>query len=136
MINFSYKGFHGCESICGIDIYPINEYIVVVATELVENMGTSITNAFETLCANVVKHFGISIEKVIWIEHYLIDTLPDAGIKQDDDTWGFISAEMGRDDKIDGSKTSFEDLTQEDVDEILDDDSEFGLAELVVIRDN
>ena len=136
MTEFEYKGFHDCESVCGIDIYPINEHVVFIATELVHNKGTSITNAFETLCPSAVKHFGYSLDNVVWIEHYPMNSLPDAGEEGDSDTWAFVATQLKKDGKIDPSKTSFENLTQEDVDEIIEGDFQFGLAELVVIRDD
>ena len=42
---FSYRGCHGCESLCRLRVYEEpGKPAVVIATELEENPGTSITN--------------------------------------------------------------------------------------------
>lgn len=43
---------------------------VVIATELPDNPGMSITNAAEEVAAAVCRDFGLEPERLVWIEHY------------------------------------------------------------------
>jgi hypothetical protein len=43
---------------------------VVLVTELEDNPGTSITNMAEGLATEVVRAFGLSLDALVWIEHY------------------------------------------------------------------
>jgi hypothetical protein len=70
-----YAGFHNAPSHCRIRIYQQDGRVpVVIATELADNPGTSITNLAEQLCAEVIRaRFPARFEEeepVIWIEHY------------------------------------------------------------------
>jgi hypothetical protein len=69
---FHYKGFHGCDSKCGLEIKRHDEKITVVLTELDDNPGTSVTNMIEHLATMVYHQFlkGIPVENITWIEHY------------------------------------------------------------------
>jgi len=71
---YTYKGYHGCDSKCGL---AINGNIVMV-TEIEDNEGTSITNMAERLATQIIREFNIRPEKLIWIEHY-----PERGSKYD-----------------------------------------------------
>jgi hypothetical protein len=53
---------------------------VVVATEIPDNPGTSITNAVPKLAADVCKTFDLPHEAMVWIEHYPRD---NRGYKHD-----------------------------------------------------
>lgn len=64
---YKYKGYFDCESVCDISIK--NKYMVV-ATEISENRGTSITNMVEDLAFHVCNDFNIKPKDLIWIEHY------------------------------------------------------------------
>jgi hypothetical protein len=44
---------------------------VVVATEAPDNEGTSITNMAESVATQVARTYGIPLDKLIWIEHYV-----------------------------------------------------------------
>src|SRR6185503_8773416 len=44
--------------------------VVVVATELPDNPGMSITNAAEELAGTVCRDYGIDPERLVWVEHY------------------------------------------------------------------
>jgi hypothetical protein len=61
-----YKGFHGFDSHCDIQINGN----VVIATELNSNKGTSVTNFAEYLATEICKKYNIPMEKLVWIEHY------------------------------------------------------------------
>ena len=67
---FLYRGFHACPSYCWLRIYTAPGQSVVLATELDENPGTSITNAAERLAMNVARTFGLTLDSLRWIEHY------------------------------------------------------------------
>ena len=72
---FTYAGYWSQDGVCRIRIYTApDEVPVVVATELDDNRGTSITNMSEFLAADVIaRHFPERFEAedpVIWLEHY------------------------------------------------------------------
>ena len=68
---FEYQGFHGCRSCCGLEIIPLADgRTLVIATELADNPGTSVTNVAEHLASFVCERFGIETEKLVWVEHY------------------------------------------------------------------
>ena len=68
---YAFRGFHGCASWCALEILTLKEgRTVVIATEIVDNPGTSITNVCEHLAYWVCVEFSIDPSKLIWIEHY------------------------------------------------------------------
>ena len=67
---YSYVGYHGCPSRCGLDIWQSKDATVVVVTELHDNPGTSVTNVAESLATQVCRQYGISPQGLVWIEHY------------------------------------------------------------------
>lgn len=67
---FDYKGYHGCESHCFIEIFSHEEYVLVIATEAHDNKGTSITNAAEHIATSVCQAYEIDVSCLVWIEHY------------------------------------------------------------------
>lgn len=64
-----YGGLHGCHSQCRIRRFRHEDRTVIVATELADNRGTSITNMAEHLCDSMLSFAG---DPAIWtwIEHY------------------------------------------------------------------
>jgi hypothetical protein len=67
----------GFESRCGLDIWNVSGQMVVMLTELPDNPGASVTNAFECIATEVLPMVVLlacgescSPESVIWIEHY------------------------------------------------------------------
>ncbi len=67
---YVFGGFHGCESWCALEVIPVaDSHTAVIATELQDNPGTSITNAFELLAVAVCRDFRID-PSLMWIEHY------------------------------------------------------------------
>ena len=68
---FEYRGFHGCRCVCSLEILPATDgRRVVIATELEDNSGTSVTNVAEHLASEVCDRFGIDPDKLVWIETY------------------------------------------------------------------
>ena len=86
MIRFEYHGFHGCHSVCGLDIQPLADgRTLVICTELPDNPGTSVTNFAEDLATLVCRQFGIVPAKLVWVEHY--PASPSHGPKPD---WDWV----------------------------------------------
>jgi len=71
---YHYKGYHGCPSKCGLDIYVRGDRAIVVFTELPDNPGTSITNMIEVLATQIYHERlrKLSPENIKFIEHYLV----------------------------------------------------------------
>jgi hypothetical protein len=78
--HFDFPGLHGCSSFCGVEIYIAKKpnravpLVVVIATELPDNTGTSVTNAWPELADYIAQDFGFEIleeNDPFWIEHYL-----------------------------------------------------------------
>ena len=67
---FSYRvRANRIEAECGIEIYRGKSDLVII-TELPNNPGMSICNAFEDLFLQVVAAYGLNPEKLLWIEHW------------------------------------------------------------------
>ena len=73
MIIYNYKGFYGCACKCGLQVHKN----LVIATEIPQNEGTSITNMAAELASLVCEGFEIEPSELIWIEHY-----PDRGLNE------------------------------------------------------
>ena len=68
---YHFRGFHGCDAFCALEILRIPDgRSVVIATELKDNPGTSVTNFCEHLAHRVCAGFLIDPSKLVWIEHY------------------------------------------------------------------
>ena len=68
---FRFRGFGGREAWCSLEILPLADgRTAVVATELADNPGTSVTNVAEHLASHVCDRFGIDPDRLVWIEHY------------------------------------------------------------------
>jgi len=63
---YKYKGYWQQESHCYLERYNN----IVLATEVADNPGTSITNMADNLATQVCKDFKIHPSNVVWIEHY------------------------------------------------------------------
>lgn len=63
---FRYKGYNNFESMCDIQ----RNGNVIIATEIEENQGTSITNMVEQLALELCEMYKIKHEDLIWIELY------------------------------------------------------------------
>lgn len=65
------NGFGKWDSRCRIRVFrPHPEQIVVIASDLGEDSGTSITNCAEGLANLVVRDFALDPDLLLWIEHY------------------------------------------------------------------
>jgi hypothetical protein len=68
---YQFRGFHGCQAWCQLEILPlVDGRTVVIATEVKDNPGTSITNCAEHLAYWVCVEFAVDPSRLIWIEHY------------------------------------------------------------------
>ena len=68
---YCYCGHYNCLSWCALELLPLADgRTAVIATELKENPGTSITNACAELAFYVCMDFGIDPKRLVWIEHY------------------------------------------------------------------
>jgi hypothetical protein len=72
---FNYSGYYGHPAHCYIKVCGN----VVLCTEAPDNEGTSITNMAEHVAEEVAKAYQIRYDKLVWIEHYLHEGLPDIG---------------------------------------------------------
>jgi hypothetical protein len=68
---YEFRGFHGCMSWCALEILSLkDERTAVIATEVMNNPGSSITNVCGHLAYWVCVEFSIDRSKLVWIEHY------------------------------------------------------------------
>lgn len=72
--DYDYRGYHGCKSRCHLRIFQTEPHeckpYIVIATELDNNPGTSITNMAEYLAWEVWKFLERPIQGMAWYEHY------------------------------------------------------------------
>ena len=90
-MRYNYKGFWNCDSCCDIEVHRRSDgKYVFVATELLDNPGTSVTNFAEHLATAMRSQYALKPDQVIWIEHY-----PDAKgrWKEDFDLVQFLAVE-------------------------------------------
>lgn len=77
MIRFRFAGLHGNPAECGIERIALQDgRVVIVATELPDNPGTSVTNAVEILVLAVCQTFRIEAQNLVWVEHYPVEKCP------------------------------------------------------------
>ena len=72
-----YRGLHGFESKCGLDVWRVFGQTIAMLTELLDNPGTSVTNYFEHIATELLPFVALFTleepsppESIIWIEHY------------------------------------------------------------------
>lgn len=73
MHKHQYKGYGGCDSVCGVDvIHTDTGETLVVLTELPENPGTSVTNMVEEIANQLVADQLASLRTrgLRWVERY------------------------------------------------------------------
>jgi hypothetical protein len=63
---YNFKGLYGCKSRCELEVIGN----VAIVTETEGNPGTSVTNAVETLAAQICKEYNIKPIDLHLIEHY------------------------------------------------------------------
>src|SRR2546426_12007796 len=68
---YAFRGYWNRESFCSLEIQQLkDDRTMVIATEVKDNPGTSITNMAEGLAMEVCRDYGIDPDKLVWIEHY------------------------------------------------------------------
>ena len=70
---YHYRGYHGCDSKCGVEIIEDrNGQVTVIFTELLCNQGTSITNMIEKLATEIYYKYlsHKPVNDIRWLEHY------------------------------------------------------------------
>ena len=68
---YCYTGLGNCEARCGLRAYQTSTCgIVVIASELRENRGTSVTNFAEQLATAILTELKVEPGQMTWIEHY------------------------------------------------------------------
>jgi len=102
-----YRGFHGCESKCRVDLWVEDDRAAVMFTELKDNPGTSVTNFIEHLASGILDRVcelaGVGPEKIIWLEHYEAVTLSLRGGRRqviDRPTWDLVQFALCLDGKM------------------------------------
>ena len=59
------------ESRCYLRIYwVLFDKVVVIVSDLADNLGLSITDATEELITLVCSHFKLTLSKIMWLEHF------------------------------------------------------------------
>jgi hypothetical protein len=77
IVPFAYRSMHRRAAHCGIEAFIYADgCAVVIATELADNPGMSITNAAEYAATAVCRRLGIDPHHLVWIEHYPADPGP------------------------------------------------------------
>ena len=66
----SYRDDLGRLCRCDLHVYRDGNAAVVVASERADNPGSSITNSYENLATGVWQKMGLSLDQVMWVEHY------------------------------------------------------------------
>lgn len=74
---YHFKGYHGCPSKCGLNIYEREDRAIVLLTERPDNPGTSVTNSIEELATRIYNERfpGCPVENIRFIEHYPADVI-------------------------------------------------------------
>jgi hypothetical protein len=68
---FTYRNMLCNRGCCGIEAIKLKDgRVVVIATELEDNPGMSITNAAEYVATQICRSLDIDPHKLVWIEHY------------------------------------------------------------------
>lgn len=73
MVYFSFvNSCNNFQSICGLEIILVKKAVIIIAEELAENEGMSITNAFEDLFFQVCREYKLDAitENIVWVEKY------------------------------------------------------------------
>lgn len=120
---FEFEGLNRCQSVCGVEIHGR----VVVVTQLAENQGTSVTNAWPVLADLIMQHYDLfspEEEDVRWIEHYP----PRPGhIESRQETWDEVH--MVRDfntHKMDPNRHPWTRLTEEEIQNLINPQDRSG----------
>jgi hypothetical protein len=120
MDTFEFEGLNRCQSVCGVEI----QGNVVVVTQLPENQGTSVTNAWPVLADLIMLHYGL-IEPALrgelrWIEHYPSQRYLGQHVKTKE-TWDEIFMVLTKDNthQMHPDKHPWRRLTEEEVKNLI-----------------
>lgn len=69
IFNYRVSSNH-CPARCGIEIHRGKGGAVAIVTELPDNPGMSVCNAFENLFLQVVEAYDLDPERLVWVEHW------------------------------------------------------------------
>lgn len=83
------------QSICEIEVSKQERHQYVIVTEIPDNPGMSICNAFEDLFKSVVKQFKLDPENLIWVERWPKWTRLEGGYDQDEERWARVHHRNG-----------------------------------------
>lgn len=68
---FEFRDFNGRTACCRLEILPLTDgRTAIIATEVADNTGMSITNAAELAAAAACWQFDVDPNRLVWIEHY------------------------------------------------------------------
>lgn len=70
LIYFTYTSKNKLKGMCKLEVYRKWKGVIIVATEMPNNPGQSITNTAETIATQFLRKYNISPQGMTWIEHY------------------------------------------------------------------
>lgn len=117
---YEYKGYRGQTSRCDIQIKKKGGvFIVVLATELADNPGTSITIMVEDLAREICVKNSIPFNRLVWIEHYPEMHSPLTGLVSEA-TYCRVTFESDRDTYL--KNPTWTQIPRENVDALMGQD--------------
>lgn len=86
--NYTFLDRNGHAVLCHLKVYKHSgngsQQVIVIATELAENPGQSITNCYERLAEMVTAAHGLKPEQTLWVEHYNADSYSGRPLEGDE----------------------------------------------------
>lgn len=86
--NYTFLDRNGHAVLCHLKVYKhsgsTSQQVIVIATELAENPGQSITNCYERLAEMVTDAHGLKPEHTLWVEHYNADSYSGRPLERDE----------------------------------------------------
>ena len=67
---YFYQAIGRAPAKCGLKVVQHPDFALVIATELEDNLGISITNCAEQLATRVCRDYDIPAGSLVWVEHY------------------------------------------------------------------
>jgi hypothetical protein len=114
MDHFQFQGLNQCDSVCGIEVYDKGQYAaVVVVSELDENPGTSVTNAWPFLADEISKDYNLGGQNIVWIEYYPANKIRG-------EVWDRVHLELANGEfQMSQNRHPWQSLTKEQVQELI-----------------
>ena len=78
-------------SVCHLQVARRGDDSLIIATELADNPGMSITNSSERLASLVVQQFGLNPAHMTFIEHYNEESYYGQSLRRDPDHYSEVS---------------------------------------------